>query len=106
MPLMEISIVPLGTKSTSLSNYIASAEHALQNQKGIKAQLTAMGTIVEAGSVNKLLCIAHKMHKAVIRAGARRVLTTIKIDERLDKHISIEGKVASVKKKLGKTKRT
>ncbi|MGE4358124.1 MAG: MTH1187 family thiamine-binding protein [Candidatus Omnitrophota bacterium] len=100
MPIMNISILPLGTKDASLSKYIASAERVLLKEKNIKTQITAMGTIVEAKSINKLLEIAQKMHKAVIACGVKRLLTKIEIDDRRDKKISIEGKIKSVKEKL------
>lgn len=100
MPLMEISIVPIGTKTTSLSGYVAEALKTLRNKKGIRYQLTAMGTIVEADSLDRLLEVAKKMHKATFKAGAQRVLMTAKIDDRKDKRLSIRGKVESVEKRV------
>jgi len=100
MPIMEISIVPLGTKTASLSKYIAACEKVLAGEKKIKTQLTAMGTIIEADSVRKLLSLAEKMHKKALALGLKRVLTTIKIDERVDKKSTIESKIDSVRKKL------
>ncbi|MDH5662288.1 MAG: thiamine-binding protein [Elusimicrobiota bacterium] len=41
MPIMEISIVPLGTKTASVSKYIAKVLKVLKNEKSIKYQLTA-----------------------------------------------------------------
>ena len=100
MPIMEISIIPVGTKTASLSKYVAACEAALMAKNRIKAQLTAMGTIVEADSIGALLDIAGEMHKRVLWAGAKRVVTTIKIDDRLDKKATIESKVASVRRKI------
>jgi uncharacterized protein (TIGR00106 family) len=100
MPIMEISVIPLGTKTPSLSKYIASCIEVIRKEKGIKFELTAMGTIVEAVTLKRLLNIAVKMHKAVMRKGAKRIVTTIKIDERLDKRLTIQGKINSVKQKL------
>ena len=42
------------------------------------------------------------MHEAVFDAGAMRVLTTVKIDERRDKPSSISSKVEAVKRELGR----
>ncbi|MDD5069879.1 MAG: MTH1187 family thiamine-binding protein [Candidatus Omnitrophica bacterium] len=64
---MEISIVPLGTETASVSGYVAQAVKILKEQKGIKYEITSMGTIIEADSVVKLLDIAGKMHKSVKR---------------------------------------
>ncbi len=100
MPIMEISVVPLGTESASVSKYIAEAVKALKKQKGIKYQLTSMGTIIEASSVGGLLNVAGKMHKAVLSGKIKRVVTTIKIDDRKDKKLTAKGKIKSVQKRL------
>ena len=100
MPIMEIAIVPLGTKTPSVSKYIASSIRVLKKKKGIKYKLTSMGTIVEADSVERLLGIASKMHNKVLNSGIKRVVTTIKIDDRRDKKLTVARKIKSVKKKL------
>ncbi|MFC2032423.1 MTH1187 family thiamine-binding protein [Chloroflexota bacterium] len=100
MAMVEISIVPLGTKTTSLSKYVAQAVKILQDEKDIKYELTAMGTIID-GKLEQLLSVAQRMHQAVFDAGAMRVLTTIKIDDRRDKSSSISSKVGSVQRELG-----
>ena len=95
---MEISIVPLGTKKASVSKYIADALQVLKKEKNVKYQLTAMGTIIEASSLDKLLDIAKRMHKTVLSRDVDRVVTTLKIDDRRDKSLTIEGKLKSVLK--------
>jgi uncharacterized protein (TIGR00106 family) len=101
MAMMEISIVPVGTQSPSVSKYVAGAVRILRGEPGIKYELTAMGTIIE-GDLEHLLILAGKMHRSAFDAGAMRVLTTIKVDERRDKPLTIQGKIAAVKEKLGK----
>jgi len=96
---MEISVVPLGTGTPSLSQYVAQAVKVLQKEKGIKYELTAMGTIIE-GDLEQLLALAKKMHEAVFGAGAMRVATTIKIDDRRDKISTMSNKIESLKTKL------
>jgi len=98
MPIMEISIVPLGTKTPSVSKYIVRVLKVLKNEKNIKYQLTAMGTIIEASSLDKLLAIAKRMHKTVLNSDVNRIVTTIKIDDRRDKSLTIEGKLKSISK--------
>ena len=100
MPIMNISIIPIGTKDTSLSKYIAEVEKILLKEKDIKTQITAMGTIVEAEDVDRLFEIAKKMHNLLFSIGIKRVLTKIEIDDRRDKKISIKSKIKSVKEKL------
>ena len=100
MAIVEVSVVPLGTGTPSVSRYVAEAEKVLQGEKDIKYELTAMGTIIE-GDLDTLLALVKKMHRRVLdTAGVMRVVTTLKIDERRDKESSISGKVASVKRKL------
>ena len=103
MPIMQISITPLGTKTTSVSRYIADALKILKKETKIKYQLTAMATIIEADSVDKLLNIAKKMHKAILSKNKdlKRIVTVINIDDRYDKKLTIEGKIKSVSKKIG-----
>lgn len=100
MPVMEIRVEPIGTRSTSISKYVSSSEEVLKKPKGIKSEITAMCTLVESDSLHKLFDIAEKMHRKTLSAGAKRVLTNIVIDDRLDKKISLKGKVNSLRKKL------
>jgi len=101
MAIVEVSVVPLGTATPSVSKYVAKAEKVLQEAKDIKYELTAMGTIIE-GDLENLLDLVKKMHRAVLdSAEIMRVVTTIKIDERRDKEASISSKVESVRKELG-----
>jgi uncharacterized protein (TIGR00106 family) len=99
MAMMDISIVPVGTGSPSVSSFVAGAHRILQKETGIKYELTAMNTIIE-GDLQKLLTVAKKMHRSVFAAGAMRVVTTIRLDERRDKPLTIEDKVKAVKEKL------
>ena len=99
MVIAEISIVPLGTKTPSVSAYVAEAVKVLQKEKGLKFELTAMGTIVE-GDLDNILTVVGRMHEAVLNTGAVRVVTTIKIDERRDKIQTAKDKADSVRAKL------
>ena len=100
MAIIDISVVPVGTQSPSVSQYVAGAVSILQNEPGIKYELTAMNTIIE-GDLEKLMALAQRMHRSAFDAGVKRVVTTIRIDERRDKPLTMNGKIASVKKKLG-----
>jgi uncharacterized protein (TIGR00106 family) len=100
MALMEISIIPLGTQTASVSLFVAEAIDILEEEKNIKYQLTPMGTIIEASSIEKLLSIAGKMHSIPFENEVKRVVTTIKLDDRKDKELTMEGKVISVEEKL------
>lgn len=99
MAIAEISIIPLGTKTASVSKYVARAIKVLQVEEGIKYEISAMGTILE-GDLDKILSVAKKMHEETFGDGVSRVITTIKIDERRDKAQSISDKVKSLRKEL------
>ncbi|MGA2671478.1 MAG: MTH1187 family thiamine-binding protein [Dehalococcoidia bacterium] len=99
MAIAEISVVPLGTKTPSVSQYVARAVKVLEQEKDIKYEITAMGTIIE-GDLDRILAVAKKMHEGVFGEGVARVLTTVKIDDRRDKAQGMKKKVDSLKKKL------
>jgi uncharacterized protein (TIGR00106 family) len=101
MAIIDISVVPVGTGKPSVSEYVAGALKILQREPDIRYELTAMNTIIE-GDLEKLLALAQKMHRSAFDAGAKRVVTTIRIDERRDKPLTMEGKIQAVKEKLGK----
>ena len=44
MAIVEVSIVPLGTPTPSVSKYVAKAAQVLEGEKDITYELTAMGT--------------------------------------------------------------
>lgn len=99
MAIVFVSVAPLGTATTSLSRYVAGVERILR-ESGLRHQLTAMGTIIE-GDLDAILPVLRRMHEAPFGEGALRVSTQIKIDDRRDKPGTMEGKVRSVKEKLG-----
>ncbi len=101
MAMIDISVVPVGTGQPSVSEYVAGAVKMLQKEPDIKYELTAMNTIIE-GELGKLLALAQKMHRSAFDAGAKRVVTTLRIDERRDKPLTMEGKIKAVKEKLDK----
>lgn len=100
MAVVEISIVPLGTGSTSLSDYVAACEKELRENHGdLNYTLTAMGTIIE-GDLDKILMLVRRLHEVPFNRGAQRVSTSIKIDDRRDKKGTMEQKLKSVEDKL------
>lgn len=103
MALMEIAIVPLGTGSTSLVDYVAEIYKELQ-KTSIPHKLTDMGTILE-GNVEELLSLAGRLHQLPFIRGAKRVETRIVIDDRRDKQVHLDAKIAAVKSRLTEVKK-
>ena len=100
MAVVEVSIVPLGTGSTSLSPYVAACEKVLRENSGdLKFELTAMGTTLE-GDLDQIMDLVRRLHEVPFNQGAQRVSTSIKIDDRRDRQGTIEQKVKSVEEKL------
>ena len=97
--IAEVTVVPLGTASTSLSTYVAEAEKALKKFPKVKSMLTPMSTILE-GEMDEILAAVKIMHEVPFRMGALRVSTTLRLDDRRDKEITMSGKMAAVKKML------
>ena len=93
--IAEIHVVPLGTETTSLSHYIAACLDTVKQAQDISYQLTAMGTIIQ-GPLERIFELTQKMHEAPFAMGAKRVATTINIDDRRDISATIEDKVKAV----------
>jgi uncharacterized protein (TIGR00106 family) len=102
MVIAGVSVIPVGTGTPSASEYVARAIRALKQQKSVKYQLTAMGTILE-GDLQEVFEVAGRMHDSVFDTDVKRVITSITIDDRRDKKLTIEYKVQSAMKKLGKS---
>lgn len=96
----ELTVIPIGTKSTSISKYIAGAVKALKELKNVRYTITPMGTVVEADDLTTLFEAMRKAHEAVFELGPKRVVTTITIDDRRDKIRKMEEKVKAVEEKL------
>lgn len=94
MAIAELSIIPIGTKSTSLSSYVAACLKVLEDSD-LTYEVHGMGTIIE-GDLKDLFEVILKMHEVPFEAGALRVVTSIKIDDRRDKEASAKEKVKAV----------
>ncbi len=99
--VVEISIVPIGTPHTGLSEYVAGCLTVLNEAEGVTWQLTPMGTILE-GKLDQVLKAVRRMHEQPFQKGIQRVVTTIRIDDRRDRALTMTGKVAAVKVRLDK----
>lgn len=99
MAIVEVSVVPLGTGGAGISRYVAGCLKLLKEQNDLRYQLTPMGTVIE-GDLDLIFSVIRKMHEEPFLSGAPRVLTTIRVDDRRDKVLTMAGKVSSVEQKL------
>jgi uncharacterized protein (TIGR00106 family) len=101
----EISVIPVAgrgsSSTTSMHKEVAAAFDAISRTEGVRATtLTALGTQLEASDLDAVLRAVRAAHDATKSAGAARVISTVRIDERLDKEQTLEDKVESVRKEL------
>lgn len=98
MALMHLTIIPLGTGSASVGEYVVDIQKALE-KSGLPYTLTDMGTTVE-GSSKELLILAGQLSEMPFSKGVQRVVTQISLDDRRDKKIELGDKIASVAARL------
>ncbi len=98
MAIAEITVVPSGV-GPSVSSYVARAHRVIKKHSKIKCQLTPMSTILE-GELDDLLAVIREIHNSTFDDQVKRVLTLVKIDERRDKELTMQGKLDSVESKL------
>jgi uncharacterized protein (TIGR00106 family) len=98
MAVMHLTIIPLGTGSSSVGEYVADIQRALE-KSGFPYKLTDMGTIIE-GSSKELLALAAQLAEMPFNKGVHRVVTQINLDDRRDKKVALGDKIVSVAERL------
>ena len=98
MAIMHLTIMPLGTQTASVGEFVAEIKQTLE-ASGVPFQLTDMGTIIE-GDSRDLLELAGRLADLPFNNGAQRVVTQISLDDRRDKKVSLGDKTASVAARL------
>jgi len=98
MALMHLTIIPLGTGSASVGEYIADIQVALE-KSGLPYRLTDMGTTIVGGS-KELLVLAAQLSEMPFKKGVQRVVTQISLDDRRDKKVELGDKIISVARHL------
>jgi uncharacterized protein (TIGR00106 family) len=96
--IVQFSTAPVG-EGVGVSRFVAEALKVVEGS-GLRYQLTPMATVLEADSVDEVVEVILKAHEAVFRAGAKRVVTDIKIDDRRDEPRKMEDKVEKVRMQL------
>ena len=91
MAVAELCLFPLGTGSPSVGEYLKPVIRVIE-ESGLKYRLCPMGTVVE-GTVEEILELVKRCHEAIFNAGAERVVISLRIDDRTDKPLTIEGKM-------------
>jgi uncharacterized protein (TIGR00106 family) len=101
--LLEFSMFPTSgdcRDGASVSTYVSRIVDMI-DRSGMPYQLTPMGTIVEAGSVEEALFVVQKAYD-VLGDDCERVYSALKLDIRKGKSGRLKGKLDSVEEKLGR----
>ena len=102
MAIADVTIIPIGTETPSVSAYVADVQKILEEYKAegkIKYQLTPMNTLIE-GELSDLFTVIQAIHESPFQKGLHRVATNIRIDDRRDKKTTLASKIESVNKHL------
>ena len=82
----DVSIAPFG-EGTSLGKYAKRAVEALR-ASGLRLEVGAMSTTLEANNTLKIFEAVQKAKEAVFAMGVKRVYVVLRIDERRDSKIT------------------
>ncbi|MCL4684458.1 MTH1187 family thiamine-binding protein [Myxococcota bacterium] len=98
MAIVAVSVAPTGS-GVSVGAYVAEALRVLEAQQRVRFEIGPMFTTLE-GDLAEIFELILRMQEAVFAAGAARVSTVIKVDERRDRPAHMDEKVASVRERL------
>jgi len=93
--IAEFSVHPIGS-GTSVGRYVKTALRAISKIQGLKYQVTPMSTVFEAKDIETILHAVEVSHKALRSMGVKRISSSLRVDERLDKPRTMRDKVVSV----------
>ncbi len=98
MAIVAVSIAPTG-EGPSVSRHVAAALAVVRAQDRVAWRLDPMFTTLE-GDLDEIFALVRRMQEAVFDAGAVRVGTVMKIDDRRDRPASMDEKVRAVEDRL------
>ncbi|MCW5212217.1 MTH1187 family thiamine-binding protein [Desulfobulbus sp. TB] len=106
MAFMQITVLPMETGTSSLSQYIAALQEILQEQDA-DYEINDMGTVIN-GTPATLFRLAEKLHSCPFEYNeeyrVQRVITQITLDERRDKTQGLGEKKEAVLNMLANTR--
>ena len=101
MATADLTVLALGRKELSASEYIAEIQRRLRKQDRVRFHMHAMGTSLE-GTTEDILAVVGELHAVPFEQGIQRVYTVLKLDERRDRpRQTLDEKVRSVEHRLG-----
>ena len=94
MAIAAVSISPVG-EGISVSRFVSAAFEVARDQDRVRYRLDPMFTTLE-GELADIYALVQRMQQAVFDAGAQRVSTVLKIDDRRDRAVQMEEKIRAV----------
>ncbi len=98
MVVAGVKIVPLGTGSPHVSEFVARCLDVLDRYPDLSYQLTPNETVIQ-GQLDRILEAVKEMHAEPFKMGVQRVVTTLVIDDRRDEEMTMDGKIRAVEEK-------
>jgi uncharacterized protein (TIGR00106 family) len=99
--IVELNIIPLGG-GVSISKFLVPAINELK-KRNVKYDITPMCTIFESENIGEAFDLIKAAHEVVFRVGVKRVVTTVKVDDRRDVERGMEDKVESLGEEVNRT---
>ncbi len=100
MATAELTVIPLGTPTASVSEYLAEIARRLESETRVEATMHGGGTSLE-GETAAILAVVADMHSVPFEMGVLRVYTVLKLDERRDRpEQTTADKESSVRRRL------
>ena len=96
MVVAEYSIHPIGS-GTSVGRYVKEAVRALSKIPGLTFDVTPMSSVLEAENIDTILEAVQVSHRALRSMGTKRISSSLRIDERLDKRRVMSDKTRGLK---------
>jgi uncharacterized protein (TIGR00106 family) len=88
MVIAEFAVTPVG-EGTSERQVVQAAVDAARST-GVELRVGPFGTAIEVESLDQVFEVVRAAHEAAVRAGAERVLLEMRVDDRRDKHESLD----------------
>ncbi len=84
MATADLTVIPLGTPTASVGEYLAEIARRLESETRVRAHMHGGGTSLE-GETADILAVVAEMHSVPFEMGLLRVYTVLKLDERRDR---------------------
>ena len=94
MILAQLSVYPIG-EGVSLGRFVKKGVKIIE-ESGYTYQVGGMSTSIEVPDLQSLFELVTKIRQAQLDEGAQRLIIELKVDERLDKEATLQGKITSV----------